>query len=110
VAARAAAAIVTAIVTPVVTAIVAAVAVPLVPLVSLPRLPLLFAFLLPTFVGFPVLLFPPGVLFLPMAVRDVAFMTIPCPVIPGHVHHGPGDRSEERRVGKECRSRWSPYH
>src|ERR1039457_7505158 len=22
---------------------------------------------------------------------------------------GPG-RSEERRVGKECRSRWSPYH
>src|SRR3712207_9212024 len=24
---------------------------------------------------------------------------------PGHV-----PRSEERRVGKECRSRWSPYH
>src|SRR5260370_14511511 len=23
--------------------------------------------------------------------------------------HG-GARSEERRVGKECRSRWSPYH
>ena len=24
---------------------------------------------------------------------------------------GSGDtRSEERRVGKECRSRWSPYH
>ena len=22
----------------------------------------------------------------------------------------PGQRSEERRVGKECRSRWSPYH
>ena len=22
----------------------------------------------------------------------------------------PYDRSEERRVGKECRSRWSPYH
>src|SRR2546427_4211876 len=22
----------------------------------------------------------------------------------------PGLRSEERRVGKECRSRWSPYH
>ena len=21
-----------------------------------------------------------------------------------------GFRSEERRVGKECRSRWSPYH
>src|SRR2546422_11140251 len=34
------------------------------------------------------------------------------------VHPGPGSglggnrgtRSEERRVGKECRSRWSPYH
>src|SRR2546428_12730467 len=25
--------------------------------------------------------------------------------IAGHAH-----RSEERRVGKECRSRWSPYH
>src|SRR3712207_9555787 len=22
----------------------------------------------------------------------------------------PQNRSEERRVGKECRSRWSPYH
>src|SRR5256886_17694297 len=22
----------------------------------------------------------------------------------------PNTRSEERRVGKECRSRWSPYH
>ena len=22
----------------------------------------------------------------------------------------PSRRSEERRVGKECRSRWSPYH
>src|SRR5258707_8266866 len=25
-------------------------------------------------------------------------------------HAGALDRSEERRVGKECRSRWSPYH
>ena len=23
---------------------------------------------------------------------------------------GANRRSEERRVGKECRSRWSPYH
>src|SRR2546428_13661231 len=23
---------------------------------------------------------------------------------------GKSERSEERRVGKECRSRWSPYH
>ena len=30
------------------------------------------------------------------------------------LHFGPqhlgNNRSEERRVGKECRSRWSPYH
>ena len=26
------------------------------------------------------------------------------------VNHSIPDRSEERRVGKECRSRWSPYH
>ena len=26
------------------------------------------------------------------------------------IPHGEVDRSEERRVGKECRSRWSPYH
>src|SRR6266508_6772842 len=25
-------------------------------------------------------------------------------------HPAPGRRSEERRVGKECRSRWSPDH
>src|ERR1017187_102080 len=25
-------------------------------------------------------------------------------------HHNQEHRSEERRVGKECRSRWSPYH
>ena len=34
----------------------------------------------------------------------------------GHKHDGsagegaPIERSEERRVGKECRYRWSPYH
>src|SRR2546425_4412367 len=26
------------------------------------------------------------------------------------IHPGRSVRSEERRVGKECRSRWSPYH
>ena len=30
------------------------------------------------------------------------------PVTKGHSRLE--DRSEERRVGKECRSRWSPYH
>jgi len=28
----------------------------------------------------------------------------------GRLGHGTYDRSEERRVGKECRSRWSPDH
>src|SRR3712207_9411931 len=27
-----------------------------------------------------------------------------------HLELSIGQRSEERRVGKECRSRWSPYH
>src|SRR3989454_3658309 len=38
-------------------------------------------------------------------------------VSPGMTHEAPAYfvaktalRSEERRVGKECRSRWSPYH
>ena len=26
------------------------------------------------------------------------------------VYYSIDSRSEERRVGKECRSRWSPYH
>src|SRR2546425_12043582 len=30
--------------------------------------------------------------------------------LPGMVMRSPQVRSEERRVGKECRSRWSPYH
>src|SRR2546430_11546531 len=37
---------------------------------------------------------------------DIVERTFPC-------MNGVGDgadRSEERRVGKECRSRWSPYH
>ena len=58
----------------------------------------------------------------------IAFMcTLNCMaqnVIKGSVNDGSGEplpgvsvavkgttsRSEERRVGKECRSRWSPYH
>ena len=28
----------------------------------------------------------------------------------GFFYKNPTVRSEERRVGKECRSRWSPYH
>src|SRR3989449_5327931 len=32
------------------------------------------------------------------------------PLADGQGNFGSVDRSEERRVGKECRSRWSPYH
>ena len=63
-------------------------------------------------------IYPNGV----MANRDVSFS-----VREGEIHalmgengagkstlmkilFGDEDRSEERRVGKECRSRWSPYH
>jgi len=28
----------------------------------------------------------------------------------GPIYEVRAERSEERRVGKECRSRWSPYH
>ena len=31
-------------------------------------------------------------------------------IITGEETADTGIRSEERRVGKECRSRWSPYH
>src|SRR5688572_2532077 len=33
-----------------------------------------------------------------------------CAIFPGDIDTPLLDRSEERRVGKECRSRWSPYH
>ena len=36
-----------------------------------------------------------------------AYHTVP---IDTHTHTHTHTRSEERRVGKECRSRWSPYH
>src|SRR3989449_11615826 len=39
-------------------------------------------------------------------VKDDTVLTFTdCAVVPE-----PTARSEERRVGKECRSRWSPYH
>src|ERR1051325_11776035 len=30
--------------------------------------------------------------------------------VPAHLRPKDKPRSEERRVGKECRSRWAPYH
>ena len=39
-----------------------------------------------------------------------AFDSFYCNLIESGEVAGALDRSEERRVGKECRSRWSPYH
>ena len=57
---------------------------------------------------------------LPMWVADMDFRTAPSVIeaLEKRVQHGifgyskvpDAYRSEERRVGKECRSRWSPYH
>jgi len=47
--------------------------------------------------------------YLPYSANTAYINTIP----PHLEERAPGDpaiRSEERRVGKECRSRWSPYH
>ena len=38
-------------------------------------------------------------------IKDMHVAENPKPLNPMMI-----DRSEERRVGKECRSRWSPYH
>ena len=54
-----------------------------------------------------------------LPLRDVVFNTLRQAILKGELK--PGERlmeialaerlrSEERRVGKECRSRWSPYH
>src|SRR2546427_8267720 len=41
--------------------------------------------------------------------RDGGADALP-PARAGNQRAEPRARSEERRVGKECRSRWSPYH
>ena len=43
---------------------------------------------------------------------QVALLTAQINHLQGHFaeHKKDHHRSEERRVGKECRSRWSPYH
>src|SRR2546422_10844428 len=43
--------------------------------------------------------------FLPVNAAKVASLLGEMPALPARPL-----RSEERRVGKECRSRWSPYH
>src|SRR2546427_11902001 len=52
---------------------------------------------------------------LTLGVADVAHRAVEADGAVGLGFHARGDgsarsRSEERRVGKECRSRWSPYH
>src|SRR3712207_7515928 len=54
---------------------------------------------------------------LPLTVRDARRRTAslglgaaPATRTTSPVAPGAEPRSEERRVGKECRSRWSPYH
>ena len=47
------------------------------------------------------------------ALRHVGYHRLPPgAIVEGEVADGEvlATRSEERRVGKECRSRWSPYH
>ena len=58
-----------------------------------------------------------GSIFVASADRDQLRMTLASEGLPANSNRGyelldtlSGFRSEERRVGKECRSRWSPYH
>ena len=43
--------------------------------------------------------------FIALAIREVLWLRITLTAAQISLF-----RSEERRVGKECRSRWSPYH
>ena len=47
--------------------------------------------------------------FLFMMPRAVSLQVMHPAISAALLEHSPS-RSEERRVGKECRSRWSPYH
>ena len=61
---------------------------------------------------------PPGVTADPEPEGEHAFIKLMNFHVPAQLANGELtvieynniDRSEERRVGKECRSRWSPYH
>src|SRR2546430_11558217 len=44
------------------------------------------------------------------AVAEFMSATETSASVPNRSNESPAPRSEERRVGKECRSRWSPYH
>src|SRR2546427_4742602 len=57
----------------------------------------------------PILLIAGGILVLVGDDRKQRLAVFLCALQPDDFL-GKMDRSEERRVGKECRSRWSPYH
>src|SRR5438034_8705621 len=46
----------------------------------------------------------------PMMKSSLASTAAPLSASRARCSPGSSRRSEERRVGKECRSRWSPYH
>ena len=63
------------------------------------------------FVWMPILAFFLSLLAIGVSLKAQAVnATIPVCRGPWSVVLNPITRSEERRVGKECRSRWSPYH
>src|SRR5438132_11221360 len=43
-------------------------------------------------------------------IDPATFQVVDHFMVGGNPQHIIPSRSEERRVGKECRSRWSPYH
>jgi len=55
-----------------------------------------------------------GVLELAIVLAEFGYGAVPGPFVPSAIASAlvsaNDPRSEERRVGKECRSRWSPYH
>src|SRR5256885_9500581 len=56
--------------------------------------------------------FPPATMPIPllMIVSVGLVVGVMEPITPNAARSTMESRSEERRVGKECRSRWSPYH
>ena len=45
-----------------------------------------------------------------LSSSDMAYINGNYKKVASNKAYGYRQRSEERRVGKECRSRWSPYH
>ena len=50
------------------------------------------------------------VIIIAAGLMTLLFKHLKQPVILDYILADIAERSEERRVGKECRSRWSPYH